>query len=188
MKANQIIAILAIVAIVAIYIDLRQSGALTFNQTHVSSDTVIVNLPPQTINLPPGQPINITNNTVPADIDTGAILKAFFRELTYLDSLENDTVKIVLKEVIAQNSVISREISWRMKLPLSTTINNHYRKSGGIYAGAQAFVSDKSSISGNLGYMTKNDMFIFGSYDPWQKRWGAGVMMPIKKRGFQILP
>ena len=188
MKANQIIAILAILAFVAIYIDLRQSGALSFNQTNVSSDTVIVNLPPQTINLPPGQPINIVNQPTPSNIDTGAILKAFFRELTYLDSLENDTVKIVLKEVIAQNSVISREISWRMKLPLSTTINNHYRKSGGIYIGGQAFVTDKVSISGNLGYMTKNDMLIVGSYDPWQKRWGAGLMMPLKKREFRSLP
>jgi len=187
MKLNQIIALVAIIALIAIYIDLRTSGALSFNQTNVSSDTVIVNLPPQTINLPPGQPINIINPPLPSgDIDTGAILKAFFRELTYLDSLENDTVKIVLKEVVAQNTVLSREISWRLKLPISTTINKTYKKSAGLFAGGA--LNSQSQISGMVGYLNSNDLFFFGSYEPFNRQWSAGVMVPIKKREFRPLP
>lgn len=187
MKSREVIAIIAILAVVAIYIDLRTSGALRFNQTNVSSDTVIVNLPPQTINLPPGQPINIINQPLPdGDIDTGAILKAFFRELTYLDSLENDTVKIVLKEVVAQNTIVSRELSWRLKLPISTTINKSYKKSAGLFAGGS--LNSQSQISGMVGYLNNNDLFFFGSYEPFNRQWSAGVMVPIKKREFRPLP
>lgn len=186
MKANNIIALIAIVAIVGIYIDLRTSGALSFNQTNVSSDTVIVNLPPQTINLPPGQPINIVNQPTPSDVDTGAILKAFFRELTYLDSLENDTVKIVLKEVVTQNTVISRDIRWQMKLPLTTITNKHYKKSAGLFAGGA--LNNQNQISGMVGYLNNKDLFFFGSYEPYNRQWSAGVMVPIKKREFRSLP
>lgn len=188
MKLRDVIIFIAILAVVGIYLDLRNSGLLKFNQTNVSQDTVIVNLPPQTINFPPGQPINIINQPIPTDIDTGAILKAFFRELTYLDSLENDTVKIVLKEVIAENTIRSREINWRLKLPLSTTIQNHYKKSAGFFTGGIANVQEKTSMAGAVGYLNKDDLFIYGTYDPFNRSWSAGIMVPIKKREFRSLP
>ncbi len=111
---------IAILFGIGIYIDLRKSGILLGSDTIISRDTIIVNLPPQTINLPPSQPINIINNPIPSNVDTGAILKAFFSELTYLDSVDTDTLKIVLKEVISQNKIISRELTHRLKIPITT--------------------------------------------------------------------
>lgn len=181
MRFNNVLALIAIAAFVGIYIDLRRTGVLFGSDTVISQDTIIVNLPAQTFQLPPGQPINIVNNTVPTDIDTGAILKAFFREVTYLDSLDNDTVKIVLKEVISENAVRSRELTWRLKMPLTTVVHTHAEKRGQVLFGGIATFRDGISIAPSIGYRNKKDNVIFGSYDPWNKTIQGGYFIPLKK-------
>jgi hypothetical protein len=172
---------------VGIYIDLRRSGVLQFNSTHVSSDTVIVNLPPQTINLPPGQPINIVNQPMPAQVDTGAILRAFFSEVTYLDSVDTDTLKIVLKEVISQNKIVSRELTHRLKIPIQT-ITNVYNRPSMVMIGGMVQSSDRINLVGSVGYLTRRDLFIYGSFDPYNRAWGVGAMLPIRLRANSFLP
>jgi hypothetical protein len=179
MTFRNILILIAIVAFVGIYIDLRRTGVLFGSDTVISRDTIIVNLPAQTFQLPPGQPINIVNNPVPTNVDTGAILKAFFREMTYLDSLDNDTVKILLKEVISENSVRSREITWRLKMPLTTTINHINEKRGQVLFGGVATFRDGISIAPSIGYKNKKDWFMFGSYDPWNKTIQGGYYIPL---------
>lgn len=178
---NNILVLIAIVIGLGIYIDMRRSGVLFGSDTVVSSDTIVVNMPAQTLQLPPGQPINIINNTVPQDVDTGAILKAFFREMTYLDSLDNDTVKIVLKEVISENAVRSREINWKLKLPLTTVITTQNEKKGQLYLGGVATLRDGVSLAPSIGYKNKKDWYMFGSYDPWNKTIQGGYYIPLRK-------
>jgi hypothetical protein len=180
MSLKDIILALFLIALVGIYIDLRQSGALKFNNTNVSSDTVIVNLPPQTINFPAGQPINIINQAIPSKVDTGAILRAFFSEVTYLDSVDTDTLKIVLKEVISQNKIVSRELTHRLKIPISRVTNVYHRPSM-LLVGGSVTKTDQVSLQGNVGYLTKRDVFIFGSFDPSTRQWGVGAMVPIRR-------
>jgi hypothetical protein len=180
MKLGEIILLLGIILIGVIYWDLRQSGALKFNNTNVSSDTVIVNLPPQTINFPAGQPINIINQAIPSKVDTGAILRAFFSEVTYLDSVDTDTLKIVLKEVISQNKIVSRELTHRLKIPI-TRITNVYHRPSMLMVGGNVTKTDQVSLQGNVGYLTKRDVFIFGSFDPSTRQWGVGAMVPIRR-------
>lgn len=180
MKLGEIILLLGIILIGFIYWDLRQSGALKFNNTNVSSDTVIVNLPPQTINFPAGQPINIINQAIPSKVDTGAILRAFFSEVTYLDSVDTDTLKIVLKEVISQNKIVSRELTHRLKIPI-TRITNVYHRPSMLLVGGSVTKTDQVSLQGNVGYLTKRDVFIFGSFDPSTRQWGVGAMVPIRR-------
>lgn len=178
---NNILVLIAILIGLGIYIDLRRSGVLFGSDTIVSSDTIVVNLPPQTIQLPPGQPINIVNNPVPQNVDTGAILKSFFREVTYLDSLDNDTVKILLKEVISENSIRSRQLTWKLKVPLTTTINHINEKKGQLYFGGIATVRDGVSLAPSIGYKNKKDWYMFGSYDPWNKTIQGGYYIPLRK-------
>jgi len=180
MSLKDIILSLFLIALVGIYIDLRRSGVLSFSQTNVSSDTVIVNLPPQTINFPAGQPINIINQAIPSKVDTGAILRAFFSEVTYLDSVDTDTLKIVLKEVISQNKIVSRELTHRLKIPI-TRITNVYHRPSMLLVGGSVTKTDQVSLQGSLGYLTKRDVFIFGSFDPSTRQWGVGAMVPIRR-------
>ena len=184
---SNIILLIGILAVVGIYIDLRRSGVLQFNNTHVSNDTVIVNLPPQTINLPPGQPINIVNQPMPSQVDTGAILKAFFSEVTYLDSVDTDTLKIVLKEVISQNRVVSRELTHRLKIPIQT-ITNIYNRPSMLMVGGMLQSTDRLNLVGSIGYMTRRDLFLYGTYDAYNRTWGVGAMVPIRSRGGFSLP
>ena len=180
MSLKDIILSLFLIALVGIYIDLRRSGVLSFSQTNVSSDTVIVNLPPQTINFPAGQPINIINQAIPSKVDTGAILRAFFSEVTYLDSVDTDTLKIVLKEIISQNKIVSRELTHRLKIPI-TRITNVYHRPSMLLVGGSVTKTDQVSLQGNVGYLTKQDVFIFGSFDPSTRQWGVGAMVPIRR-------
>jgi len=177
---GNIVLLIGILAIVGIYLDLRNSGLLSFSNNNVSSDTVIVNLPPQTINLPPGQPINIINHHVPSNVDTGAVLRAFFSEVTYLDSVDTDTLKIVLKEVISQNKIVSRELTHRLKIPIQT-ITNVYHRPSMLMVGGNVTKTDQVSIQGSVGYLTKKDVFIYGTFDPSTRQWGVGAMVPIRR-------
>ena len=178
---NNVLVLIAIIVGVGIYIDIRREGVLFGSDTIVSSDTIIVNLPPQTIQLPPGQPINIVNNPAPNNVDTGAILKSFFREITYLDTLDNDTVKIVLKEVVSENSIRSRQLTWKLKMPLTTTINHINEKKGQLYFGGVATLSNGVSVAPSIGYKNKKDWYMFGSYDPWSKTIQGGYYIPLRK-------
>lgn len=180
MKLGEIILLLGIILIGVIYWDLRQSGALKFNNTNVSSDTVIVNLPPQTINFPAGQPINIINQAIPSEVDTGAILRAFFSEVTYLDSVDTDTLKIVLKEVISQNKIVSRELTHRLKIPI-TRITNVYHRPSMLLVGGSVTKTDQVSLQGSVGYLTKKDVLLYGTFDPSTRQWGVGAMVPIRR-------
>lgn len=177
---GNIVLLIGILAIVGIYLDLRNSGILTLSNTNVSSDTVIVNLPPQTINLPPGQPINIINQQVPSNVDTGAVLRAFFSEVTYLDSVDTDTLKIVLKEVISQNKIVSRELTHRLKIPIKT-ITHVYNRPSILMIGGNVTKTDQLSIQGSVGYLSKKDVFIYGTFDPSTRQWGVGAMVPIRR-------
>lgn len=180
MTLKDIILSLFLIALVGIYIDLRRSGVLSFSQTNVSSDTVIVNLPPQTINFPAGQPINIINQAIPSKVDTGAILRAFFSEITYLDSVDTDTLKIVLKEVISQNKIVSRELTHRLKIPI-TRITNVYHRPSMLLVGGSVTKTDQVSLQGSVGYLTKKDVLLYGTFDPSTRQWGVGAMVPIRR-------
>ena len=180
MTLKDIILALFLIALVGIYIDLRRAGVLSFNQTYVSSDTVIVNLPPQTINFPAGQPINIINQAIPSKVDTGAILRAFFSEVTYLDSVDTDTLKIILKEVISQNKIVSRELTHRLKIPI-TRITNVYHRPSMLLVGGSVTKTDQVSLQGSVGYLTKKDVLLYGTFDPSTRQWGVGAMVPIRK-------
>lgn len=178
---QEILILIAIIVGVGIYIDLRKSGVLFGSDVVISRDTIVVNLPQQTFNLPPSQPINIINNPIPSNVDTGAILKAFFSELTYLDSLENDTVKIVLKEVVTQNSVKARQINWRLKLPLTQVIETRNEIKPMFYYGAFATYGQTLGLSPMVGYKNKKEQIIFGAYDPISKGISVGGMLPLKR-------
>ena len=170
----------AIAVVLGIYLDMRLNGVLNFSQTNVTRDTIVVNLPTQTINIPPGEPVTIINNQPPAKVDTGAVLRAFFSEVTYLDSVDTDTLKIVLKEVVSQNKIVSRELTHRLKIPI-TTVTNVYPRPAMLMAGGKITKTDELGLSASVGYLTKKDVLLYGSFDPSSRSWGVGVLFPLKR-------
>lgn len=178
---QDILIFLGLLFAIGVYVDLRRNDILFGSDTIISRDTIIVNLPPQTISLPPSQPITIINKPLPNDIDTGAILKAFFREVTYLDSLDNDTVKIVLKEVISENSVRSRILTWNLKLPLTTIVESKNEIKPLFFYGGMLDYSNQLTLSPSIGYKNKRDQILFVGYDPFNKQVKMGGFLPFKR-------
>jgi hypothetical protein len=180
-NTKDILLILCLLFGLAIYLDIRFNNPFKSNDTIISRDSIIVNLPSQTFNLPPSAPISVVNNQLPSKIDTGAVLKAFFSEVTYLDSVDNDTLKIVLKEVISRNAIVSRELTHRLKIPITKVIETTYQPKGMFYYGASATYGQTLGLSPMVGYKNKREQFYFGSYDPINKSFQVGGMLPIRK-------
>lgn len=182
MKYIKDIQLLLLVLIgLGIYLDIRFNNVFDDDSTIISKDTIVVNLPQQTFNLPPSAPISIVNNQLPSKIDTGAILKAYFSEVTYLDSVDNDTLKIVLKEVVSRNAIVSRELTHRLKIPITKVIETTYQPKGMFYYGASATYGQTLGLSPMIGYKNKKEQLFFGAYDPLQKSIQVGGLMPLRK-------
>jgi hypothetical protein len=175
-----LIEVVIIIALIGIYADLRLSGVL-FGEpdtvTIINKDSTFI--PPIVVNLPPGQTI-IKEKPVPANIDTTSILKAYFREVIYNDSLVNDTVKIILREVISENAIKSRELTWKLNLPITTTTEIHNQRKMELYGGVMLGMGQQPSAYPMLSLKNKKNHVFMGYYNPFTKEGGFGYSMPIK--------
>lgn len=186
MKQNGIIAltITGVVAILFLLWYFDPKDRFKSEPVLIRSDTTIINLPPLSISLPPSQSPTIIYQPIPDNVDSLAIIRDYFATRQYNDSLENDTVKIVLNEVIGQNKVVSRKIDYRLKLPISSVVNEYkIEKSRKLLLGGFALVdSSGSSLYFGGGYQNKqNQLFIVG-YNPFVNSGMAGVLIPVSLR------
>jgi len=149
-----------------------------------SSDTTIINLPPVSISLPPSASPTIIYQQLPTKIDSGAVIRDYFATRNYRDSLENDTVKIVLNEAIGQNKVISRNLQYTLKLPITTVVNQSVEeKRRKLLLGGFASVDSLgSSLFAGAAYQNKNNQLFLAGYNPISKRGIIGVMLPVSLR------
>lgn len=71
------------------------------------------------------------------DVDTAAILKDYFAEYTYNDTIDHDTVKIFINDVLTENKIASRSIEYEILYPTKTitTIEKHYINNREFYIG-----------------------------------------------------
>lgn len=172
--------LLLIVAILAaLYLDWRCNLRHADTQT-VRSDTTIVNMPPVTVNIPPTRPI-IINQPIPDKIDTGAIIRDFFAKVEYRDSIENDTVKVSLYEQVERNRITARQLNYRLKLPLTTVINQITEHKRRFYVGGGITMGRDCTFSAMpfFAYKTLKERIYMGGYDPIGRKVGVGVLIPI---------
>ena len=145
-----------------IYHDLASRGVFD------KSDPVVVNLdstymPPVVVNLNPGHPITITS-PIPANIDSAAIATAYFASVHYNDSIITDTVSIWLRETVSRNAIQSRELTYKLNIPIQTI--TEYRqelKRGLVFGGGGAFHGDKVNVFLSGGVQGKRGSVVFGS-------------------------
>lgn len=108
----------------------------------------------------------VVHDTIPANIDTTAILKDYYTKYFYTDTIDLDTIgSIVVKDTVTKNLILSRNVQSNIFVP-TTTVNNIiyiYKKEffGGVSVGAtnQAV----QNINGELLYVNKKrDAYGFG--------------------------
>ena len=168
----------------AIYLDLRFNGYLSSepdNFNFVRRDSFY--LPPVVVNVPPGKPI-IIEKPVPVNVDTASIIKAYFKEVVYNDSIVNDTVKIVLKEIVSENAIRSRDLRWQLMMPISTSTIVEPRSL--FYVGGVLDVDNNVSLAPFLAYKNKRDQLLTGSYNPFDRSVGVGVAVPVTLPSFLV--
>lgn len=186
MKQNGIIAltITGVVAILFLLWYFDPKDRFKSEPVLMRSDTTIINLPPLSISLPPSQSPTIIYQPIPENVDSLAIIRDYFAIRQYNDSLENDTVKIVLNEVIGQNKVVSRKIDYRLKLPISSVVNEYkIEKSRKLLLGGFASVDSLgSSLYFGGGYQNKQNQLFIAGYNPFVKSGMVGVLIPVSLR------
>ena len=187
MKSTQITALIitGVVAILFLLWYFDPKGRFKSEPELVRSDTTIINLPPVSISLPPSQSPTIIYNPIPDNVDSLAIVRDYYATRHYNDSLENDTVKIVLNEVVGQNKVVSRKIDYRLKLPISSVVNEYkIQKSRKVLLGGFALADSslKASVYIGGGYQNKQDQLFIAGYNPIAKSGMIGVLLPVRLR------
>lgn len=119
--------------------------------THVYDSTPKVIVP----NVPPGI-ITHCFYPVPSDVDTAAILRAFFAVSTYSQSIEDSLIKANITDTVSQNRIIGRQFTYKLTKPIRTIESSTLtitESANGVYLGA--YVTGGKSTLGfgpQLGY------------------------------------
>lgn len=102
-------------------------------------------------------------DTIPAVVDTAAILKAFYGEYTYTRTWADSLLTVELRDVISQNKPIDNIFTYKILRPqtIVTNITNNYSYGKYIIAGVDIPMRD-------VKYANIEAMFV-------TRRWYAGV-------------
>lgn len=101
-------------------------------------------------------------DTVPKDVDTGAILKDYYSQYFYSDTLNIDTIgNIVINDTITQNMILARTPKVSISIPTITkeiTINNYINNREFYYGvGIQGTANQLNFLGGDFLYRTKKN-------------------------------
>jgi hypothetical protein len=143
-----------------VYKDIRRHP---FGQaTTVIRDTTY--LPPITVNIPPSSAPQIIIQPIPSSIDTSEILRAYFAQVNYNDSIHTDSVSIWISESVSRNMIQSRDVRWKLKVPIQTVTEYHTSVRSGLVYGGMANVNREAivfSVCG--GYRFRSGSVVFGA-------------------------
>jgi hypothetical protein len=182
-KANMIFLYIIAVAVIGCYLLWYFDPKGRFDPIVTGRDTTVINLPPISIDLPPSQSPTIIYQPIPNNVDSLAVVRDYFAIRQYKDSMENDTVKVIVRESVGQNRIMERKIDWKLKLPITTVIETHTERTRKLLVGG--LVSKDSLRTGlylSAAYQNKKDMIFVAGYDPFLRTGMGGVLMPIKLR------
>lgn len=110
----------------------------------------------------------IYRDTVPADIDTSAIIKEYLSVRYYTRQWQDSSVIITVDDAVSENRLIDQSLRYEITRPQSiiNVTENKYSYSRYLYAGLQ---TDMKTASVSLFYADKRALYGLG-YDPFNKR------------------
>ena len=80
--------------------------------------------------------IKTVHDTIPANIDTLSILKDYYAQYFYTDTLSLDSLgSIVINDTISKNSILFRKIQPNIFIPTTTVTNTVYINKNEFYGG-----------------------------------------------------
>lgn len=163
---NNIQTILIVVLLIIIFLMRECGGGSSNNGNGGKIDTTVIETVKwDTLRIPeityiPKYRTKYVTKTVPADVDTAAILKDYYSLYYYSDTLQIDTIgNIVINDTVTQNKIVARTPKVSISIPTITkeiTINNYINNREFYYGfGIQGTTNQMNFIGGDLLYRTK---------------------------------
>jgi hypothetical protein len=95
------------------------------NHWHHIADSLAGLPPKERIKWLPQDTIKLPGDTIPAKVDTVAVLKDYLATYRFSHQFEkNDTLDAIVDVVVTRNHPIAYYLDWRIKKPFTTIINN----------------------------------------------------------------
>jgi len=114
------------------------------------------------------------------DVDTAAILRRFFTQYTYQDTIRDSSFVAILREVIAQNQIVERQMQFQNLRPTqvvyTTTVETPPPR---WYVGGFASYGRRPSAGVTLLYARKNNAFGITA-DPFNRSTGVQWLHAIR--------
>ena len=170
-----------VVAAIAMLLYFDPLGKFDPGVTVLKSDTTVVNVPDIYVTIPPGKPTVITV-TIPQVVDTAKIIQDYYTTVMYHDSIESDSVKVLLTEWVKENKIIDRKLKTSFKFTTSNINTYVEAKRNKVYIGGAVNLSGRPSLSVSGVIANKRDQLIIGSYDPFNRSATAGFLIKIGRK------
>ena len=126
----------------------------------------------------------ILRDTIPAIVDTAAILQLYYAFHTYTRAWEDSLLSVSLTDVVSENKVFDSDFNYRILRPQeiinNTTVNYSYSRY--LYIGGSITVPDANYSNVGVFYASGKALFGLG-YIPLQK--GVSVTGAIKIGSFK---
>lgn len=127
---------------------------------------------------------------IPAIVDTQSIIRSYFMQYTFNDSIRDTNIAISSQVQIALNKVLKSDIKYKLLRPsVSTTVtietNTETKQRPALLLGADAGFSINNKqfnqFSPGFLFITKNKKAFGAGYDVLSKTYQAKIYLPIFK-------
>jgi len=114
------------------------------------------------------------------DVDTAAILRRFFTQYTYQDTIRDSSFVAILREVIAQNQIVERQMQFQNLRPTAVTYKtNIVAAPAQWYAGPTIYLGNRMGVGAEILY-ARNKNAIGLSCDLVNRNVGVKWLYSIK--------
>lgn len=164
------------------------------NQTEPTKPTIVEVLKWDTVtkkilvNKPYPVPGKDSIITIPQDVDTSEILKKYFTQHIYADTIADTNLVAFINDTVSMNQIKARGFYYKLIKPTHTTtiINNPpIKKKAEFFVGGFTSGTIKGADMGigfNALLKTKKDIMYLAGYDVINSRAEFGVSVKIKKK------
>jgi len=118
--------------------------------------------------------------TIPANVDSGAVVRDYFTKRSYNDSITNDSVSIYLQEEVYKNELKRVKVGYRWKAPTMQINKTTVVEKQLIFLGLEPYGNLNSfGMFASADFDTKKALFGYG-YDPFNKTHKISVKAKIR--------
>ena len=131
----------------------------------------------RTIPVPVPGPRDTVRVQIPANVDTGAILRDHFTKFYYEQIIEDSSLHAVIKDTLFKNNIFSRQFSYQWKKPVTVINNTITPVPNRLYLGGE-IRGNLSGVDFAPGILYQRKRVVYkASYGVLSKRYEGGIYL-----------